>query len=319
MPERIGHFREDDAKRIGAFFRRRGDRKQDRPRRPRRRVYSNGAAQNQNPTDPEDPANNNDCCEFGQLFICPLRRGIRHEILCSALDPPIDGEKIWKVRFFAVDDDGNEIAPTPPEEGSEEEGSENSEPEILEHTELLTLPCTEEVCKAVDLSGVTLGGVDIGMVNYGNQQECCAGRSLFSIWRAGQINFTDDQINNDIIQQGPLTTLNFTYTRVKDGAEVEFTIDAELIGIEEFIRDEFSENTTFTLRSTMVSSPPFTSQAIFGDVDIEGQSGGETLEVSVTASPLNDYRGIAHIAILHPDFNPPTEIFSVEWFYVMTN
>jgi len=150
MPERIGHFREDDAKRIGAFFRRRGDRKQARTRRPRRRVYPNGAAQNPaptNPIDPADPANNNDCCEFGQLFICPLPVGIEHEVLCSAIDPPIDGEKMHKVRFFSGGD---------------------------EHIELLTLPCTSQVCRNVDLSGVTINGVNLGEVTYGNQEGCCA-------------------------------------------------------------------------------------------------------------------------------------------------
>ena len=105
-----------------------------------------------NPTNPEDPANNNDCCEFGQLFICPLPEGIDYEILCSAIDPPIDGEKMYKVCFFAVDADGDRI--------------ESGGSEILEHKELLTLPCTEEVCKNVDLSSVELDGVSIGTVTY---------------------------------------------------------------------------------------------------------------------------------------------------------
>jgi len=162
MPERIGHFREDDAKRIGAFFRRRGDRKQARPRRPRRRVYpTNGAAQNQNPDPmPTDPTNNNDinCCEFGQLFICPLPNRIAYEVLCSAIDPPIDGMKMHKVRFFSLDRDGIEIRP------------DNT---IFEHKVILMLPCTEEVCRHIDLSSVTLNGNNLGVVTYGNQDGCC--------------------------------------------------------------------------------------------------------------------------------------------------
>ena len=126
---------------------------------PRQRV---GDGNPTNPTDSEDPANNNDCCEFGQLFICPLPEGIDYRVLCSAIDPPIDGEKMHKVRFFAVDANGNEIE-------SEDDNV------ILEHKELLTLPCTEEVCKNVDLSSVELGGVSIGIVTYGNHNGCCGG------------------------------------------------------------------------------------------------------------------------------------------------
>ena len=111
---------------------------------------------------PEDPSNNDDCCEFGQLFICPLPDGIDYEVLCSAIDPPIDGEKMHKVRFFAVDANGNETE-------SEDDNV------ILEHKELLTLPCTEEVCKNVDLSSVELDGVSIGIVSYGNHNGCCGG------------------------------------------------------------------------------------------------------------------------------------------------
>ena len=114
----------------------------------------NGAPQNQNP-DPEDPSNNDDCCRYGQLFICPLPEGIQRAILCSAVDPPIDGEKMWKVRFFntSVDTGGDTVTE--------------------EHTEILTLPCTEETCKRLDLSSVSLGGVDVGVVTYGNYDGCC--------------------------------------------------------------------------------------------------------------------------------------------------
>lgn len=141
--------------------------------------FSSRQSQPQTPTDPADPANNSDCCEFGQLFICPLPEGIEYEILCSAIDPPIDGEKMYKVRFFAVDEVGNRIVP------EDEIGSE-----VLEHKEILTLPCTSEVCRTVDLSGTTLNGVDIGEVTYGNQEGCCG---IFFL---------------EIARVGPLGTLN---------------------------------------------------------------------------------------------------------------
>ena len=62
---------------------------------------------------------------------------------------------MWKVRFFNtfVDTGGDTVTE--------------------EHTEILTLPCTEETCKHIDLSSVSLGGVDIGMVTYGNHSGCC--------------------------------------------------------------------------------------------------------------------------------------------------
>jgi len=101
-----------------------------------------------NPTDPADPANNNDCCEYGQLFICPLTDGIIYDVLCSAIDPPIDGEKLYKIRFFT--DSGED-----------------------EHKVVLSLPCTEQVCRHLDLSDVMVDGIEIGMVTYGNHSGCC--------------------------------------------------------------------------------------------------------------------------------------------------
>ena len=98
------------------------------------------------PEDPEDPANNDSCCRFGQLFICELPEGISREILCSAVNPPIDGEKSWKVRFKKGDDI---------------------------HDEILTLPCTEEFCDTLNLDSIEIDGTTIGRVNYGNFLGCC--------------------------------------------------------------------------------------------------------------------------------------------------
>ena len=164
------------------------------------------------PADPEDPANNNDCCEFGRLFICRLPVGIEYEILCSAIDPPIDGTKMYKVRFFAVDTNGNEIVP------EDESGSSS---EIFEHKELLTLPCTSEVCKAVDLSSVTLNGVELGEVTYGNQEGCCAIFFLetAAVGPVGAVN------NLDWIRGQTSWQQNFTDNFTSPGIFIPYNID----------------------------------------------------------------------------------------------
>ena len=90
----------------------------------------------------------------------------------------------------------------------------------------------------------------------------------------------------------------------------------ELIGLEKCISDEFSENITFTVRSTLTTDPPLTLHAVNEGGDGIGETGGETVELSITASPLNDYRGISYIHFFHPDLNPPSVALSVEWIYI---
>ena len=188
----------------------------------------NGASQNQNP---EDPANNNDCCEFGQLFICPLPEGIDYEVLCSAIDPPIDGEKMHKICFFAVDANGDRI----------ESGGE-----ILEHKELLTLPCTEEVCKNVDLSSVELDGVSIGTVTYGNHSGCCVipcdSNGLIFASGVTEEGFGITGITNNIVEGDGLTMVgaaNFTEVGTSNrwfvgpGQDIRFSLTLSDITIED--------------------------------------------------------------------------------------
>ena len=301
MPERIGHFREDDAKRIGAFFRRRGDRKQARPRRPRRRVYpTNGAAQNQNPDpmDPADPVNNDDCCEYGQLFICPLTDGIIYDVLCSAIDPPIDGEKMYKIRFFT--DSGED-----------------------EHKVVLSLPCTEQVCRHLDLSDVRVDGIEIGMVTYGNHSGCCVvscrvnGPTFLNDVRGeGWLVLNGDDPN---IADGDSVTLVGTSQLREEGTndqwglgpnqEARFNLTLSDITIEDPITQNYpvvgiNANTNLSSSTGLVITPldgdgvrrpenvafPYSVRAIdgsFHDLGFEW-SPGDRITMLITASPASE-------------------------------
>ena len=74
------------------------------------------------------------------------------------------------------------------------------------------------------------------------------------------------------------------------------------------------------IRSTLVSNPPHTDQGIFGNVDINTQTGNaETITVSATASPINDYFGRAFVRFEHPSFPIEPRVFAVEWVYVDDN
>jgi len=269
-------------------------------------VYIVGNAvegQPQNPMEPEDPANNNDCCEYGQLFVCPLPAGIDYEVLCSAIDPPIDGEKMYKVRFFAVDTSGVEILPV---------GGSSSE--TLEHRELLTLPCTSEVCRTVDLSSVTINGVVLGEVTYGNQEGCCD-RKLFVSW---EIPDSQDPVSGTptVIQQGSSLTFTHAITAEDLGVPVEVSIDAELIDIPERIPDD-SSPINFTLRSTLIADLPFVinQQVISGDVDPGSLMGQGTVLIDANASSVSDYSGRASVGFR---FRPGSFVmlaFTVRWSY----
>lgn len=238
------------------------------------------------PMGPEDPANNDDCCEFGQLFICPLPAGIEHEVLCSAIDPPIDGEKMYKVRFFAVDENGDEILPA---DGSSE---------ILEHREILTLPCTSEVCKNVDLSNVTLNGVSIGRVTYGNRDDCCRLRLVVS-WETVDSLFAPPVV----IQRG--TSLNFVHTTTitADGNSLEVTIDAEIIDALEHIRTE-DDFTNFTIRSTLTANQPISDHEFLGTIDpsshTEDQLGNSNTATIITETEMMRSNGRVTAIFSHP-------------------
>ena len=263
-----------------------------------------------NPTDPEDPASNNDCCEFGQLFICPLPEGIDYEVLCSAIDPPIDGEKMYKVRFFAVDTSGVEILPD----------DESSSSEILEHRELLTLPCTEEVCKEVDLSGVTINGVVLGEVTYGNQEGCCDRQRLVVTW--GTVNDNDPFEPPAIIQEGPSTAWTHTaMIEANNGGVLEVAIDAELIGLPERLPPNIGNiDRDFTIRSTLNSNPPPLDQEIVGDGVLLGTGIGGLPTTNITATLLTDengdYSGEASVRFTNPLSGFENVAFFVRWSYV---
>ena len=150
--------------------------------------------------------------------------------------------------------------------------------------------------------------------NSSSSSEPPCDRRLLVIWESEPVN------GNEVIQEGTSTIFLHTTTIEMGGVSVEVTIDAELIGLEECIADDFSDDITFVIRSTLVSNPPHTDQGIFGDVDINTQTGNsETLEVFATASSVNDYFGRAFVRIEHPDFGIERRVFAVEWVYVDTD
>jgi len=139
-------------------------------------------------------------------------------------------------------------------------------------------------------------------------------RRLIVTWESEPVN------GDEVIQQGPSPVFMHTTTIEFGGVSVEVEIDAELIGLPECISNDFNDDLTFTLRSTLVSNPPHTEQGFFGDVDILSQTGNaETITVSATASSVNDYFGRAFVRFEHPDFPIEPRVFAVEWIYVDQN
>lgn len=157
------------------------------------------------------------------------------------------------------------------------------------------------------------GCVCCNQVNSGSSEDC--DRRLIVTWESEPVN------GDPVIQVGSSTVFNHTTIIERDGVSVEVAIDAELIGLEECIANDFNDDITFTLRSTLVSNPPHLDQFVLGNVNIFSQMGGdtETLTVSIDASSVNDYFGRAFVRFNHPDLTNAPRVFAVEWIYVDQN
>ena len=134
-------------------------------------------------------------------------------------------------------------------------------------------------------------------------------RRLIISWEAEPID------GNPVIQLGDSPLFVHTTTIIQGDASVEVSIDAELIGLPQFIPDEFTDDIPYSIRSTLVSNPPHVQQFWRGSINPFDQQGDSRSNIGFGVARSPDYSGRAFVTIESSNFQPTRRAFAVEWFY----